>query len=49
MAQSNGSLEFQIIVYLDRAQIAHVVKSLAMANMKMNSVYAFISTGNHCC
>ena len=40
MAQSNGSLKFWIIVYLDRAQIAHAVKHLTMAKMKMNSVSA---------
>ena len=49
MAQSNGSLQFQIIVYLDHDQIAHAVKHLTTAKMKMNSVSAFISMGKHCC
>ena len=49
MAQSNGSLEFQIPMYLDCDQIAHAVKGLTTAKMKMHSVYAFIFMENLYC
>lgn len=44
----NGNPEFQIPMYLDHDQIAHAVKWWTMAKTKMNSVDAFIFTGNDC-
>ena len=42
MAQRNGSLELQIPMYLDRDQIAHAVKHLTTAKMKMNCLCLYL-------